>query len=72
MDSTEQTDLPKKEEMIGNAGTVRYMEGLINDKEKPLEDWSMFYCGASTPIHKILKSIERKYNMDLGVEKFDW
>jgi len=72
MDSTEQTDLPKKEEMIGNAGTVRYMEGLINDKEKPLEDWSMFYCGASAPIHKILKSIERKYNMDLGVEKFDW
>jgi len=73
LDSTAHENvMSKEEEMIGDAETIRYMEGLVHDKDKPLGDWAMFYCGASTPIEKILKGIKKKYHMDLGVEKFDW
>ena len=60
------------EEMIGDKRTIQYMEGLINDAERPLDDWSVFYCGGSTPVEKTLKGIRKKYNIGLGVEKFDW
>ena len=43
--------------------------------EKPLEEWSMFYCGGSNAIVKDLKEISNRYNtydIDLALEKFDW
>lgn len=58
--------------MIGDESTVRYMKNMVNDIERPLADWSMFYCGTSTPIVKSLCDIEKKYHIGLGIEKFDW
>jgi hypothetical protein len=58
--------------MIGDESTVRYMKNMVNDIECPLADWSMFYCGTSTPIVKSLRDIEKKYHIGLGIEKFDW
>ena len=66
------SDASKKESMIGDESTIKYMENLVNNAERPLDDWSMFYCGASTPIEKTLRSMGRKYKIDVGVEKFDW
>ena len=40
--------------------------------EKPLEEWSMFYCGGSNAIVKDLKEISNRYDIDLALEKFDW
>jgi len=58
--------------MIGDESTMRYMKNMANDIERPLDDWSMFYCGTSTPIVKSLRDIEKKYHIGLGIEKFDW
>ena len=58
--------------MIGDESTMRYMKNMVNDIERPLDDWSMFYCGISTPIVKSLHDIEKKYHIGLGIEKFDW
>ena len=46
----------------------------MNDSsgEKPLEEWSMFYCGGSNAIVKDLKEISNRYEIDLALEKFDW
>ena len=63
---------PRKELMIGDRSTIRYMENLAIDTERPLRDWSLFYCGASTPIENALRSISKKYKISVGVEKFDW
>jgi len=30
---------------------------LVDEVDCPLDDWSMFYCRASTPIEKTLKGI---------------
>ena len=66
------SDASKKESMIGDQSTIKYMENLVNNTERPLDDWSMFYCGGSTPIEKTLRSMGKKYEIDVGVEKFDW
>lgn len=58
--------------MIGDECTMRYMKKMVNDIDRPLDDWSMFYCGNSTPIVKCLRDIEKKYHVGLGIEKFDW
>jgi hypothetical protein len=58
--------------MIGDESTVRYMKNMVNDIERPLDDWSMFYCGNATPIVKSLHDIKKKYHIGLGIEKFDW
>ena len=58
--------------MIGDESTVRYMKNMVNDIERPLDDWSMFYCGNATPIVKSLHDIEKKYHIGLRIEKFDW
>ncbi|KAL7539101.1 hypothetical protein ACHAXR_009022 [Thalassiosira sp. AJA248-18] len=57
---------------IGDEATIKYMEDLVEDPEKPLNDWSMFYCGGSSAIEKRLRGIGKKYKVDVGVEKFDW
>jgi hypothetical protein len=57
---------------IGDESTVRYMKNMVNDIERPLDDWSIFYCGNATPIVKSLRNIEKKYHIGLGIEKFDW
>jgi hypothetical protein len=48
------------------------MKNMVNDIERPLDDWSMFYCGNATLIVKSLRDIEKKYHIGLGIEKFDW
>ena len=52
------------------------MEKLVNDScitcEKPLEDWSLFYCGGSNGIKNDLKHLSKRCNIDLAVEKFNW
>ena len=59
--------------VIGGESTIQYMEDLVNDTERPLKDWSVFYCGESTPIKKTLvRGIGKKYKIDVGIEKFDW
>ena len=58
--------------MIGNESTVRYMKNMVNDIERPLHDWSMYYCGNATPIVKSLHDIEKKCHIGLRIEKFDW
>ena len=58
--------------MLGDDSTIAYMEGMISDVKRPLDDWSMFYCGNSTQIVKTLQVIERKYHIRLAIEKFDW
>ena len=62
--------------VFGDANTIEYVQKLMNDSsgdgEKPLEEWSIFYCGGSNAIKKKLKEISKRYNIDLAVEKFDW
>ena len=58
--------------MLGDDSTIAYMESMISDVKRPLDDWSMFYCGNSTQIVKTLQVIERKYHIRLPIEKFDW
>ncbi len=62
--------------LFGDNDTIEYMKNLMNDSfrtgEKPLEDWSLFYCGGSTGIKKTLQDISKRYHIDLAVEKFDW
>ncbi|KAL7553601.1 hypothetical protein ACHAWF_016908 [Thalassiosira exigua] len=58
--------------VIGNEDTMNYMENLVSDPERPLSSWSIFYCGASAPVENTLRGIEKKYNMKVAIEKFDW
>jgi len=62
--------------VFGDSNTIEYMNNLMNVScstgDKPLEDWSLFYCGGSTGIKNDLKGISKKYDIDLAVEKFDW
>ena len=37
------------------------------------ERWQVLYCGGSRSVANILQNkIQRKFNINLGVEKFDW
>ena len=62
--------------VFGDSNTKDYVSKLMEDGvtngEKPLEDWSIFYCGGSNAIKKDLKDISKRYDIDLAVEKFDW
>jgi hypothetical protein len=63
--------------ILGDETTIRYVQTLITSSRSsgdhnPLEDWSVFYCGGSYAIKNNLKTITKKYNIDLAVEKFDW
>jgi len=62
--------------LFGDTDTVEYMKNLMNDcfrtGEKPLEDWSLFYCGGSAGIKQNLEDISKRYHIDLAVETFDW
>eukprot|EP00986_Skeletonema_menzelii_P011650 scaffold6077_cov75-Skeletonema_menzelii.AAC.9 len=62
--------------VFGDANTIEYMENLTNDSSKtgakPLEEWSLFYCGGSNGIKNDLKDISKRYNIDLAIEKFNW
>ena len=64
----------RNESVFGGSNTIEYMKELMSDSsgEKPLEDWSIFYCGGSNAIKKDLKGISKRYDIDLAVEKFDW
>ena len=62
----------KNEVRIGDETTIQYMMDMMSDAEQPLDDWSMFYCGGSTSIEMTLRDIQKKYKIELGVEKFDW
>jgi len=72
LESANRTIISNKGSMIGDESTIQYMESLISEVGHPLDDWSMFYCGASTPVANDLKRIEQKYHISLGIEKFDW
>jgi hypothetical protein len=37
-------------ENIGDLETIEYVEDMINNVEKPLDDWSVFYCGTYLPM----------------------
>ena len=71
---TKKTAAGASESPFGDTNTIEYVKKLMNDSsgEKPLEDWSIFYCGGSNAIKKNLKEISKRYNIDLAVEKFDW
>ncbi|KAL7492753.1 hypothetical protein ACHAWT_001766 [Skeletonema menzelii] len=58
----------------GDSDNIEYVKRLMDDSsgEKPLEDWSIFYCGGSNAIVKNLREISKRYDIDLAVEKFDW
>ncbi|KAL7449286.1 hypothetical protein ACHAWC_001359 [Mediolabrus comicus] len=63
--------------ILGDETTIRYVQTLITSSRSsgdhnPLEDWSVFYCGGSDAIKNNLRTITKKYNIDLAVEKFDW
>lgn len=60
--------------VFGGSDTKEYVHKLMNENsgEKPLEEWSIFYCGGSNAIKKDLKRISMNYHIDLAVEKFDW
>ncbi len=62
--------------LFGDSSTIEYMNKLMSDNDdsgrRPLEDWSIFYCGGSRQIHKKLKDFSKRYAIDLAVEKFDW
>jgi hypothetical protein len=60
--------------VFGGSDTKEYVQKLMDDNsgEKPLEEWSIFYCGGSNAIKKDLKKISVNYHIDLAVEKFDW
>ena len=49
--------------MVGDKFTIEYMEKLVCDIEKPLDDWSLFYCGGSTSTKNTLKGIKQKYKV---------
>ncbi len=48
---------------VGDDETIKYMEALVDDPDKPLDDWSLFYCGGSRAIKNTLRGIERKYKV---------
>jgi len=62
--------------LFGDSSTIEYMNKLMSDNDdggrRPLEDWSIFYCGGSRAIHKKLQDFSKRYAIDLAVEKFDW
>jgi len=60
--------------VFGDSDTDEYMNKLMNDCDgaKPLEEWSIFYCGGSNAIKKDLKKISHCYGIDLAMENFDW
>lgn len=68
--------LSRQNLVFGDSTTKEYMSKLMNDNDdsgrRPLEDWSIFYCGGSGAIHKNLRDISKQYSIDLAVEKFDW
>ncbi|CAB9515447.1 NADPH oxidase 4 [Seminavis robusta] len=37
-----------------------------------LDTWQMLYCGGSAPVVESLEMINKKYGIDLKIEKFDW
>ena len=37
-----------------------------------LDTWQMLYCGGSAPVVETLEMINKKYGIDLKIEKFDW
>ena len=54
--------------MIGDESTVRYMMNMVNDIERPLHDWSMYYCGNATPIVNSFHDIEKKTILDYALK----
>jgi len=68
--------LSRQNSVFGDSTTKEYMSKLMNESgdsgRRPLEDWSIFYCGGSRAIHKNLRDISKQYSIDLAVEKFDW
>lgn len=58
--------------MLGGEHSIEYMKSMITHTERPLDDWSIFYCGGSSPVEKSLRSICEKYSINLAIEKFNW
>ena len=57
---------------FGGDDAIEFLKVLAQDKDRPLKSWGIFYCGASAPIEKTLKKIEKKYGISLSIEKFEW
>ena len=69
--------ISRNSNILGDETTIRYVQTLItssrsSDDHNPLEDWGVFFCGGSDAIKNNLKTITKKYNIDLAVENFDW
>ena len=62
----------RNEPVFGGNDSIDYLRNLSLEKDCPLKNWSIFYCGASTPIENNLKDIKKKYGIRIAVEKFNW
>ena len=56
---------PSKDEF----GIKRHLQG---EGKFAARNWNMLYCGRSQPVVDQLKDFNRKFGIDLSVEKFDW
>jgi len=71
LDITE-TDEEDQSCLFGGDDDIRYLTDLSRDKDRPLQEWSLFYCGASGDIEGNLKEISSKHGIRCATEKFDW
>ena len=53
---------------------LRDTKTMVNENEsnEKLKDWSIFYCGGSEAIEKILKETSQKYGVPYANEAFGW
>ena len=58
---------------VGRDGNedVKFLQFLSVDEDRPLRDWSILYCGASSVIETKVKDM-KQYGIQVAVEKFDW
>jgi len=64
---------PEMEQLHNNNKLGVKMPLQAGDKKKFLaKNWKMLYCGGSQPVLNTLKDLERKFGINLAVEKFDW
>jgi hypothetical protein len=59
---------------IENPEMEQFHENEAGNSKKlfSAKDWKMLYCGGSQRVLDTLKDLERKFQIDLAVEKFDW
>mmetsp|Transcript_21234 Transcript_21234/g.60918 ORF Transcript_21234/g.60918 Transcript_21234/m.60918 type:complete len:444 (-) Transcript_21234:984-2315(-) len=61
------------DQIFGGYFAIEHLLQLSLDPDRPLKDWSIFYCGGSQRIESELRETKEKYGIgDLAVERFDW